>query len=234
MSIAQWPQACRPRVGLLSQGADALSDAELLAVFLRTGLPGKSAVELGRELLASFGSLRALLGASPDQLERVRGVGPAKFAQLQAALELGRRLQQEQLALGNVLNKPELVRNYLRSTLRHDSHESFGALFLDSRHRLIGYQELFRGTLDRSHVHTREVVRLALERRASGLILAHNHPSGDPSPSATDHELTRRLQSALHLVDVQLFDHFIVAGRRVYSFCEHGHIPHMELLSADC
>lgn len=234
MSISEWPQACRPRERLLSQGADALSDAELLALFLRTGLPGKSAVDLGRELLASFGSLRALLGAGPDQLKQMRGVGPAKFAQLQAALELGRRLQEEQLAQGDVLNKPALVRDYLRATLRHTTHESFGAIFLDSRNRLIGYQELFRGTLDRSHVHTREVVRLALERRAAGLILAHNHPSGDPRPSLPDLELTRRLQNALHLVDIHLYDHFIVAGRRVYSFCEHGDIPNMTVLNADC
>jgi DNA repair protein RadC len=234
MPIPDWPEACRPRERLLSQGAGSLSDAELLAVFLRTGLPGKSAVDLGRDLLSSFGSLRALLSAGAARLDRIPGVGPAKFAQLQAALELGRRLQQEQLTHLNVLETPRRVRNFLRATLRQDSHESLGALLLDARNRLIGYQELFRGTLDRVHVHPREVVRLALERRASGLILAHNHPSGDPLPSKADRLITLQLQKALRLVDITLHDHFIVAGRRVYSFSEHGDMLMLEHLCSDC
>lgn len=234
MRITEWPQACRPRERLLVHGAASLSDAELLAVFLRTGVPGKSAVELGRELLAGFGSLRALLCAGADELERVRGVGPAKFAQLQAALELGRRLQEEQLLQGDLLNTPDLVRSYLRATLRHNSHESFGMLLLDARNRMLGYQELFHGTLDRSHVYAREVVRVALERRASAVILAHNHPSGDPDPSDTDFTLTRRLNWALHTVDIKLLDHFIVAGNQVYSFVEGGKMPALDQPAVDC
>ena len=234
MRIADLPPTCRPRERLLASGAQALSDAELLAVFLRTGVAGKSALELGAELLTRFGSLRALLSASPAAVQQVGGVGPAKLAQLRAALELGRRMHEEELERGNVLDSPRRVRDFLRSCLGHDSHESFGIIFLDARNRFISWEEMFRGTLSGTQVHVREIVRMALEKRAAGVILAHNHPSGVPTPSASDHVLTRHVQRALAMVDVTVHDHFIIAGRRSYSFSERGDMPTLPTTLHDC
>ena len=222
MSMTDWPEAERPREKLLSQGPTALSDAELLAIFLRTGTPGQTAVELARELLGEFGSLRGLLQANQQQLCAARGLGPAKFAQLQAVLELARRHLGERLQRGNLLLNPEATRRYLITTLGDLPREVFCCLFLDTRHRLICYEELFQGTIDGASVHPREVVRRALHHNAAAVILAHNHPSGVAEPSDADQRITRRLKQALQLVDIRVLDHLVVGDRTVMSFAEHG------------
>jgi DNA repair protein RadC len=224
MGINDWPQQQRPRERLISEGAASLSDPELLAVFLRVGVKGKNAVELGRELILHFGSLGALLGASRIQFCAVHGLGPAKFAQLQAVLELAQRAAGEQLQAGLALGSPEAVKQYLRLTLCKKAHESFLVLFLDVKNRLIACEEMFRGTLTHTSVYPREVVKAALAHNAAGVMLAHNHPSGSPEPSESDLLLTRALMQALALVDVRVLDHFIVAGSQVHSFAEHGQI----------
>ena len=222
MTISNWPAAERPREKLLSNGPSALSDAELLAIFLRTGTRGQTAVELARELLRKFGSLRGLLQTNQQQLCAARGLGPAKFAQLQAALELARRHLGEHLQRGDLLANPEATRHYLITTLGDLPHEVFCCLFLDTRHRLICFEELFRGTIDGASVHPREVVRRALQHNAAALILAHNHPSGVAEPSQADQRITRRLKQALQLVDIRILDHLVVGERTVMSFAEHG------------
>lgn len=222
MRITDWPEESRPRERLLSHGARSLSDADLLAVFLRTGVAGKSAVDLGRELISRFGSLRRLFDAPLSEFSAIAGMGPAKYALLQASIELGRRMHREALTQGDVLGSPDRVRDFLDSSLRQESHEVFAVMFLDVRNRLLGYEEMFRGTLTQASVYPREVVKAALARNAAAVILAHNHPSGDPAPSAADRALTATLQQALALVDVKLHDHFIIAGSRSYSFSEHG------------
>jgi DNA repair protein RadC len=222
MSMTDWPEAERPREKLLSQGPTALSDAELLAIFLRTGTPGQTAVELARELLGEFGSLRGLLQANQQQLCAARGLGPAKFAQLQAVLELARRHLGERLQRGDLLLNPEATRRYLITTLGDLPHEVFCCLFLDTRHRLICYEELFQGTIDGASVHPREVVRRALHHNAAAVILAHNHPSGVAEPSDADQRITRRLKQALQLVDIRVLDHLLVGDRTAMSFAEHG------------
>jgi DNA repair protein RadC len=222
MSMTDWPAAERPREKLLSHGPTALSDAELLAIFLRTGTPGQTAVELARELLSEFGSLRGLLQANRQQLCATRGLGPAKFAQLQAVLELARRHLGERLQRGDLLLNPEATRRYLITTLGDLPHEVFCCLFLDTRHRLICYEELFQGTIDGASVHPREVVRRALHHNAAAVILAHNHPSGVAEPSDADQRITRRLKQALQLVDIRVLDHLVVGDRTAMSFAEHG------------
>ena len=222
MSMTDWPEAERPREKLLSQGPTALSDAELLAIFLRTGTPGQTAVELARELLGEFGSLRGLLQANQQQLCAARGLGPAKFAQLQAVLELARRHLGERLQRGDLLLNPEATRRYLITTLGDLPHEVFCCLFLDTRHRLICYEELFQGTIDGASVHPREVVRRALHHNAAAVILAHNHPSGVAEPSDADQRITRRLKQALQLMDIRVLDHLVVGDRTAMSFAEHG------------
>jgi DNA repair protein RadC len=222
MSMTDWPEAERPREKLLSQGPTALSDAELLAIFLRTGTPGQTAVELARELLGEFGSLRSLLQANQQQLCAAPGLGPAKFAQLQAVLELARRHLGERLQRGDLLLNPEATRRYLITTLGDLPHEVFCCLFLDTRHRLICYEELFQGTIDGASVHPREVVRRALHHNAAAVILAHNHPSGVAEPSDADQRITRRLKQALQLMDIRVLDHLVVGDRTAMSFAEHG------------
>lgn len=224
MAITDWPQDQRPRERLIRQGAAALSDAELLAVFLRVGVTGKSAVDLAREMLQYFGSLDALFGASLKEFSRINGLGPAKYAQLQAVMELARRALGEQLEDGALLNSTQAVSQYLRLLFKNRAYESFVVLFVDVRNRLIAIEELFRGTLDKASVYPREVVKAALERNAAAVILAHNHPSGDPQPSQADLVLTGALKEALALVDVRVLDHFVVAGTRTHSFAEHGQI----------
>ncbi|MEW5889572.1 MAG: DNA repair protein RadC [Pseudomonadota bacterium] len=223
MPITDWPQEERPRERLLAKGAHALSDAELLAIFLRVGVKGKSAVDLARDLLGHFGSLNRLFAAPAAEFAAVPGMGAAKYAQLRAVLEMARRALREEIATGDALSSPGAVRDYLRLTLGALAHEVFMVLLLDAQNRLIGAEELFRGTLTQTSVYPREVVKLALQRNAAAVIFAHNHPSGLCEPSAADTVLTRALKDALALVDVKVLDHFIVAGSgRPLSFAERG------------
>ncbi|MGS0743486.1 RadC family protein [Glaciimonas sp. GG7] len=222
MAITDWPIDQRPRERLVRLGPAALSDAELLAVFLRVGVTGKSAVDLGREMTTHFGSLNRLFSASLNEFSAINGLGPAKFAQLQAVLELARRALSEELQDENGLNSPCKVKQYLQLLLSNKSYESFVMLFLDVQNRLIACDELFRGTLTHTCVYPREVVKTALAYNAASVILAHNHPSGIAKPSTSDLHLTITLKQALALVDVRTLDHFIVAGTSVYSFSEHG------------
>ncbi|MCS2608343.1 RadC family protein [Halomonas dongshanensis] len=222
MGINHWPQDERPREKLLSRGAEALSDAELLAIFLRVGVQGRSAVDLARDLLARFGGLRPLLEADQRHFCAAHGLGVAKFAQLQATLELSRRHLASQLAKGNALTSPSLVRHYLSAQMRHLAHEEFAVLFLDTQHRIIRFESLFRGTLDSAAVYPREVAKRALELNAGALILAHNHPSGVAEPSDADRRITERLREALGLFDVRVLDHFVVGDGDVVSFAERG------------
>ena len=222
MAIADWPVDDRPREKLLAKGADALSDAELLAILLRTGINGKTAVDLARELLARCGSLSALCAAGERDLCEVAGMGRAKYAQLQAVLEMARRALKEKITNGNALNSPAAVREYLRLKLQALPHEVFVALFLDAQNRVIEIEELFCGTLTQTSVYPREVVKRALHRNAGAVIFAHNHPSGVAEPSHADETLTQALKQALALIDVRVLDHFIVAGPGVLSFAERG------------
>ncbi|KMM95839.1 RadC family protein [Pseudomonas lundensis] len=222
MSIRDWPAAERPREKLLEQGSASLSDAELLAIFLRTGVTGKSAVDLARHLLAEFGSLRALLEADLGSFSRQLGLGPAKFSQLQAVLEMGRRHLAERLRRDSALESPQAVRDYLKSLLRHEHHEVFGCLFMDSKHRMLAFEVLFRGSIDSASVYPRQVVKRALAHNAAAVIFCHNHPSGVPEPSEADRTLTRRLTEALDLIEVRVLDHFIVGDGEPLSMVEHG------------
>jgi DNA repair protein RadC len=222
MRIADWPEDERPRERLLKLGAAALSEAELLAIFLRTGIAGKSAVELGRELIKHFGSLRRLFGATLDEIAAVRGLGPAKYAQLQAVIEMARRALSEQIVERDAMSSPRAVREFLQLSLSGRANEVFVALFLDAQNRLIASEELFRGTLTQTSVYPREVVKAALRNNAAAVIFAHNHPSGVAEPSRADELLTQSLQQALSLVEIKTLDHFIVAGSRTVSFAERG------------
>ncbi|MDM7322780.1 MAG: DNA repair protein RadC [Gammaproteobacteria bacterium] len=222
MAITDWPEDERPREKLLKHGPAVLSDAELLAIFLRTGVAGKSAVDLARELLASFGGLRPLLNASRTEFCAGVGLGDAKYAQLQAVLEMARRHLRESLVRGDAFTSPGAVRDYLAARLRDQPREVFLVLFLDARHRLIAAEELFLGTLGEAAVHPREVVRRALQHNAAALIVAHNHPSGVAEPSRADELITLRLKEALGLVDVRLLDHFIVGDGELVSLAERG------------
>ena len=222
MAITDWPEAERPREKLLSHGPRGLSDAELLAIFLRTGRPGMTAVDLARTLLARFGGLRPLLEAALPAFAAEPGLGPAKFAQLQAALEMARRHLEECLRRGEALSSPEHTRLFLRARLRDYPHEVFACLFLDNRHRVIAFEELFRGTIDCASVYPREVVKQALANNAAAVILAHNHPSGVAEPSQADERITRRLRDALALVDIRLLDHFVIGDGEPVSLAERG------------
>jgi len=219
MAISDWPLGERPRERLLAQGAGALSDAELLAVVLRTGMRGKSAVELGRELLARFKGVAGIFGAD---LSGVKGLGPAKRAQFEAALELARRSLKDELRSANALTSPGAVRDYLRLAIADREHEVFVCLWLDAQHRVLRFEELFRGTLTQTSVYPREIVKAGLRANAAAVIFAHNHPSGAAQPSQADELLTRNLKDALALVEVKVLDHFIVAGRQAISFAERG------------
>lgn len=222
MAITDWPEDERPREKLLARGAAALSDAELLAIFLRTGTRGKTAVDLARELLSDFGGLRPLLNANQQQFCASNGLGQAKYAQLQAVLEMGRRHLWETLQRGEELRSPSDTRHYLTARMRDYPHEVFASLYLDNRHRVIAFEELFRGTIDGASVHPREVVKRALHHNAAAVILAHNHPSGLAEPSRADQALTQRLKDALGLVDIRVLDHLIVGDGSVASFAERG------------
>lgn len=222
MAITDWPLAERPREKLLALGPQSLSDAELLAIFLRTGVKGLTAVDLARQLLAEFGGLRGLLQADLTRFSLHNGLGPAKFAQLQAVLEMGRRHLWERLQRGDTLGSPDETRRFLLARLRDYPHEVFACLLLDNRHRVIAFEEMFRGTIDAASVYPREVVKLALARNAAALIIAHNHPSGVAEPSRSDELLTKRLKDALALVDIRLLDHFVVGDGETVSFAERG------------
>lgn len=224
MPINHWPKAERPREKLLSSGPQALSDAELLAIFLRTGTRGLNAVEMARGLIQEYGSLRRLLQADKNRLCATTGLGPAKYTQLQAVLELARRHLAEPLQHGQALKDPAETQRYLNARLCDYAHEVFACLFLDTRHRLIIYEELFRGTIDCATVHPREVVRRALQHNAAAVILAHNHPSGVAEPSDADRRITRRLKEALGLLDIRVLDHLVIGDQASVSFAERGWI----------
>jgi len=223
MSIKDWPQNERPREKLLAQGAGALSSAELLAVLLGgSGCRGVDAVAMARGLLGRYGSLRALLVADRGQCLRERGIGQAGYCRLQASLELARRHYGEDMRAGPALDSPQATHHFLKAQLRDSPHELFCCLHLDNRHRLIAFDELFRGTIDGASVHPREVVKQALARNAAAVILAHNHPSGVAEPSQADQLITQRLRDALQLVDIRVLDHLIVADNGCVSFAERG------------
>lgn len=222
MSIREWPELERPREKLLARGCGALSDAELVAVLLGSGLPGKDAITLGRELLRASGSLGALLADPHNAALKLRGIGPAKRARLIAALELARRSLAEQLADRPALGNPRDSGDYLTAQLRHLPYEVFGCLFLDNRHRVLAFDELFRGTIDGASVHPREVVRACLRHNASAVIFAHNHPSGVAEPSAADRAITHELTHALQLIGVRVLDHLVIGGGSPVSMAALG------------
>ncbi|NOS89916.1 MAG: DNA repair protein RadC [Methylococcaceae bacterium] len=222
MTIKDWLAEDRPREKLLQRGPAALTDAELLAIFLRTGTHGKSAVDLARDLLADFGSLKALLDADEQRFCQANGLGQAKYAQLQAVLEMAKRHFKEILQRGSALTSPDMTRAYLSAQLRGYSYEVFACLFLDNQHRVIQLEELFRGTIDGASVYPREVVKQALFHNAAAVIFAHNHPSGIAEPSQADQHITEKLKQALALFDIRVLDHFIIGDGMPYSFAEHG------------
>lgn len=223
MAISDWPEEERPRERLLAQGPAALSDAELLAIFLRVGVTGKSAVDLARDMIGEFGGLNGLFAATQARFSEVRGLGPAKYAQLQAVLEMARRTLDEEIRQKDLMSSPAAVRDYLRLHLASLPYEVFFALWLDAQNHLIAAEELFRGTLTQASVYPREVVKAALAHNAAAVVLAHNHPSGLLEPSRADELLTGELKKALSLVDVRVLDHFIVAGQlQPLSFSERG------------
>ena len=222
MHIREWPAGERPREKLLARGAGALSDAELLAIFLGSGMRGRDAVATARALLAAHGPLRALLERPAAALARLPGLGPARACALAGALELGHRQLAADLARGEALTDPQAAGRYFARRLRGHPYEVFAALFLDTRHRALGFEELFRGTVDGAEVHPREVARRALAHNAAALIVGHNHPSGSPEPSAADRAVTARLKQALALVDVRLLDHFVIGDGAPVSLAARG------------
>lgn len=224
MAISHWPVEDRPREKLLAKGAAVLSDAELLAIFLRTGLPGVTAIDLARQLLDHFGGLGPLLSADQRSFCDAKGLGPAKYCQIQATLELTKRYLQEQLCDNPIFTCPSHVRDYLAVQMRDYQREVFVVLLLDTRHQLIEFCELFQGTIDSASVHPREVVRLALHKNAAAVIVAHNHPSGSAKPSVADIAITDRLKAALKLMDIRLLDHFVIGRGEVVSLADRGQL----------
>ena len=222
MAIKDWDKSERPREKLLHKGAEALSDAELLAIFLRTGTRGKTAIDLARELIQAAGSLNMLLQYDLEQFCQMKGLGMAKFTQIQAALEIAQRYLLNQLEHTNILTKPEQTRQYLLSQLAHEQREVFACIFLDNKNHIITFETLFYGTINTTTVHIREIVKSALRHNAAGIILAHNHPSGNTNPSASDKHLTRQIMQAMQLVDVRVLDHLIIgSNHHTFSFSEH-------------
>ena len=224
MAIKDWPADDRPREKLLLSGAKALSDAELLAIFLRTGVKGFSAVDLARKLIHEFGSLRRLLEADQQEFCQGHGLGQAKYVQLQAVLEMGRRHLESSLKHGDAFTDADTTMLYIKQRLRAYPHEVFACLYLDNQHRFLQFDELFRGTIDGASVYPREVVKSALQHNAAALILAHNHPSGIAEPSQADSHISKRIQSALDLVDIRVLDHIIVGDADVTSLAQLGHV----------
>ena len=222
MSITDWPADDRPREKLLSKGAAALSDAELVAIFLRTGVVGKSAVDLARDMLTQFGSLTGSCGADQKTFCNIHGLGVAKYVQLQGVLEMAQRALGEKLKQGIALDSPKAVRDYLRLRLHNRPHEVFVGVFLDAQNRVLAVDDLFSGTLMQTSVYPREIVKRALHHNAAAVIFAHNHPSGVAEPSRADETLTATLKRALALVDVSVLDHFVVGADSTMSFAERG------------
>ena len=220
--ICNWPESERPREKLLEQGAQVLSDGELIAILLGSGTKGRSAVDMARSLIIEFGSLREMLSADKQRWEGIHGIGPARYAMLMAALEISSRFILAPLRDVPVLSTPDTTRRFLLQQLRDRHYEVFCCLFLDNRHRMLGFEEIFKGTIDGATVHPREIVRRSLQYNAASIIAAHNHPSGSIEPSLADEGLTRRLRESLSLIDVRLVDHFIVGDGNCYSFSEHG------------
>jgi DNA repair protein RadC len=222
MLLKDIPLDARPREKLLARGPGALSDAELLALLLRTGLPGKNALQMGQELLNTFGGVTGLLHTGPEALKSIKGLGPAKRAEIVAVLELARRALAEELKEKAVFSTPQAIRDYLQLQLGSRPYEVFAVLFLDAQHRLIALEELFRGTLAQTSVYPREVAVRALALNAASVVLAHNHPSGSAQPSRADEAITKTLKAALGLIDVQVLDHFVVTSSQATSMAEMG------------
>jgi len=222
MAITDWPECDRPREKLLNRGPGVLSDSELLAIFLRTGVKGKTAVDVARETLSYFEGLRQLLDSDLDSFVALKGLGPARFVLLQAALEIGRRYLQEGLEKSNAFTSPAVTRSFLVSRLRDKQHEVFACLFLDNQNRLLLFEELFQGTIDSASVYPREVVKKALKINAAAVIFAHNHPSGVAEPSQADRNITASLIEALNVIGIRVLDHMIVGEGEVASFAERG------------
>lgn len=222
MAITDWPADERPREKLMQKGAEALSDAELLAIFLRVGVVGKSAVDLARDLLVHFGSLNAIFSANAKEIATVYGMGSSKYCQLQAIFEMSRRALAEELKQKDALKSPKQVRDYLSLKLGNAPREIFMVLFLDAQNRIQAQENLFEGTLTQASVYPREVVKRALFHNAASVIFAHNHPNGIAEASQADKQLTQVLKSALNLLDIRVLDHFVVAGNDTISFAEQG------------
>lgn len=222
MAISDWAVHLRPREKLLQLGPDALSDAELLAICLRTGVPGMSAIQLSQKLLDEFQGIGKLAAASCQSFCQTKGLGEAKYAQLQAALELSRRSLRDEMVKGSALRSPDAAASYLVSTLGHRQQEVFVTVFLDNQHRVIACEELFRGTIDSAQVYPREIVKRACHHNAAALLFAHNHPSGCCEPSSADISLTRQLKTFLEGIDVRVLDHLIIGGNRTCSLAEKG------------
>ncbi len=223
-ALKNWPEMERPREKLVNLGSSSLSDAELLAIFLRTGVRGCNVVDLARQLLSSFGSLSAIFSASQEDFCARHGLGTAKYVQLQACLEMSKRYLAEQVSKGKVLTSSQTTRDYLISELRHETREVFAVLFLSNQHQVLCFERLFLGTIDAAAVYPRIVVEKALQHNAAAVILTHNHPSGVAEASIADKQITMRLINALSLIEVRVLDHIIVAGHQCYSFAEHGEL----------
>ena len=223
-TLNQWPQQERPREKLLKRGSQSLSDAELLAIFLRCGIAGKNVIELAQELLGHFDGLQNLFSANLKEFTSVKGLGPAKYVQLQACLEMSQRYLAEQISQGDLLQNPAQVKSYLQTRLKARLNEVFAVLFLDNQHRVIEYQELFFGTINASSVHPRIILQRCLQLNAAAVILCHNHPSGIAEASISDKDITDTIKAALALIDVRLLDHLIVAAHQVISMAEQGQI----------
>ncbi len=222
MSIQNWPKPERPREKLLNKGVETLSNAELLAIFIHCGTKGKTAVDIGHDLLIRFKSIKGIVESDRVSLCATDGVGPVVYAQIVAALELGRRYLEEKVTNETTLTSPEITRHFLKSRLMPYQHEVFSCLFMDNRHRLIAFKELFSGTIDGASVYPREVVKMALKFNAAAVIFAHNHPSGVAEPSQSDIQITRRLKDALMLIDIRVLDHLIVGNQQIVSMAERG------------
>lgn len=226
--ITAWPENERPREKLLRQGPATLSDAELLAIFLRTGMPGMTAVDLSRDLLQRFGGLNAILQASEEVFCQAKGLGPAKYVQLQAVIEMARRYLYVQLCEREYIDNPNRAADFLLARMKAYQKEVFACIYLNSKHRVIQFEELFSGTLESASIYPREIIRRVLDLNAAAVIFSHNHPSGDPEPSQTDIEMTRRLQEALNYLDVRVLDHLVVAEEGVISLAERGMLKNQE------
>jgi DNA repair protein RadC len=225
MSIRDWHQHDRPREKLISFGAQSLTDAELLAIFLRVGVKGKSAVELAQDLLDHFGDLHSLLSANQDDFCEAKGLGLAKFAQMNAVLEMSRRHFESGLKKGDLFNAPELSARYFSQHIGHSEREQFACILLDQQHQMIHFEILFYGTVNQASVHPREIIKLALKHNAAAMIVSHNHPSGLPNPSQSDHQITNLIKQALTLVEVRLLDHIIIGDHgRWHSMAQAGEI----------